>query len=396
MKTRLLHLTVILGALSAFAPMSIDMYLPSLPTLARVFRAEPGRVQWTLSAFFVGLVCGQLLYGPLTDRMGRKRPLYAGILLYVLASLGCALAPDLDALITLRFVQALGGCAGMVVARAAVRDLFDAQESARMFSMIMLVMGIAPIVAPLAGGYLLVLFGWQSVFLLLAGFGLLCLFGSAAWLPETRHPAARTPASVGKVFAGYGRLLVDRHFMGHALTGGLASAGMFVYIAASPGVFIDRYHVPAQHYGWLFGANAFGYIAAAQLNRRLLRSVPAGRLLWLANAFNASAGIVLALCAATGAAGFPGVLLPLFAYVASLGLITPNASALALAHQGARAGTASGLLGTLQFALAALASLVVGLLHDGTAVPMAGVIAACGIGALLVHRWLPPPTPAAA
>ncbi|HZP88309.1 MAG TPA: Bcr/CflA family multidrug efflux MFS transporter [Burkholderiales bacterium] len=391
MRPRLVRLTIVLGALSAFAPMSIDMYLPSLPTLAQVFEARPGRVQLTLAAFFVGLVCGQLVHGPLTDRYGRKRPLYAGIVLYVLASAGCALAPNLGSLIGLRFVQAFGGCAAIVVTRAAVRDLFDAQESARMFSMIMLVMGIAPIIAPLIGGYLLVLFGWQSIFGLLALFGILCLIGSATWLPETRHPSARSKVAMRKVAAGYGRLLVDREFIGYALAGGFAQAGMFAYIAGSPAVFIGVYGVAPQHFGWLFGANALGVIVASQLNRRLLKGQPASRVLFRANVANAALGVLLAGCAASGAGGFVGVLLPLFGYMASLGFISPNSSALALAHQGARAGTAAALLGTLQFGMAALASVLVGFLYDASATPMASVIGGCGLAALVAHRSLVPP-----
>lgn len=390
MKHRLLSLTVILGALTAFAPMTTDMYLPSLPTLAKVFGVQLGAVQLTLAAFFFGLVCGQLVYGPLTDRYGRKRPLYIGVSLYVLVSIGCALAPNLPALIGLRFVQGFTGCVGMVVARAAVRDLFDAQESARMYSLIMLVMGLAPIVAPLAGGYLLVWFGWQSIFYALGAFGVFCLVGSVLWLPETRHAAARTPAGFVTVIAGYGRLLTDRHFIGFALSGSLASAGMFAYIAGSPGVFIDLHHVPAQYYGWLFGSNALGMIVASQINRRLLRRLPASRVLWRANGFNAGMGVLLGALVATGTGGFAGILLPLFLYIASLGFITPNSNALALAHQGARAGSASGLLGTLHFAMAALAALAVGALYDGTALPMAGVIATCGVAALAANRWIAP------
>lgn len=390
MKSRLLSLTVILGALTAFAPMTTDMYLPSLPTLARVFGVQLGAVQLTLAVFFFGLVCGQLVYGPLTDRYGRKRPLYIGVSLYVLVSIGCALAPNLQALIGLRFVQGFTGCVGMVVARAVVRDLFDAQESARMYSLIMLVMGLAPIVAPLAGGYLLVAFGWQSIFYALAAFGVFCLVGSVAWLPETRHAAARTSAGFVTVIGGYGRLLSDRHFIGFALSGSLASAGMFAYIAGSPGVFIDLHHVPAQYYGWLFGSNALGMIVASQLNRRLLRQVAAGRVLMRANLFNAGMGLLLGGLVATGTGGFAGILLPLFLYVASLGFIMPNSNALALAYQGARAGSASGLLGTLHFSMAALAALAVGALYDGTALPMAGVIATCGVAALAAHRWIAP------
>jgi len=389
MKRSILRLTLILGALAAFAPMSIDMYLPALPSLAREFHAQAGAVELTLSAFFVGLVCGQLVYGPLADRYGRRRPLAAGIVLYIAASVGCALAPSLPGLIALRFVQAVGGCAGLVISRAMVRDLFDAQDSARTFSLIMLVMGAAPILAPLLGGALLVTLGWQSIFWALALFGAMVLGACMAWMPETHRPRS-AGATLMQMLAVYARLLRERRLVGFALAGGFAQAGMFAYITGSPGVFIDLHGVPAQHYGWLFGSNALGLIAASQLNRRLLASHPAQRVLRRANAANACFGVMLLGAALTGIGGFAGLLLALFAYVASLGFIGPNATALAMSSQGQHAGSAAALLGTLQFALAAVASAVLGLLHAASAVPMAAVIAACGLLALASHRFVVP------
>ena len=226
-RSALLRLTLILGALTAFAPMSIDMYLPGLPALGREFHAAPGTVELTLTAFFVALALGQALYGPLADRFGRKAPLYVGLTLYIVGSVACALAPDIYTLIGMRFVQASGGCAGLVIARAVVRDLFEAQQAARMFSLMMLVMGSAPILAPIAGGHLLVWLGWRSIFWTLAGFGALCLLGAVAWLPETRPHGARTSDGVLGALRAYGRLLRDRSFVGYALAGGFAQAGMF-------------------------------------------------------------------------------------------------------------------------------------------------------------------------
>ena len=388
MKPSLPRLTLVLGALAAFAPMTTDMYLPSLPTLAREFEATGGAVQLTLAAFFIGLAAGQLLYGPLADRYGRKPPLYAGIVLFIAASALCALAPSLDALVALRFLQATGCCAGIVISRAVVRDLFEAHEAARMFSLIMLVMGVAPILAPLVGGYLLVLLGWQSIFWALALFGALCLVAAVAWLPETRAPHAAVPLS--RALPGYLLLLRDRRFLGFALAGGLAQGGMFAYISGSPQVFIDVYGVPAQHYGWLFGLNAFGLIAASQLNRRLLRRLGPRAVLDRVALVNAVLGAVLLLLAVTGVLGFAGILLPLFGYVATLGMIFPNSQALALAEHGVRAGTASALIGTLQFGVAGIASSLVGALYDGSALPMAAVIAVCGVLALLAGRVLAP------
>jgi DHA1 family bicyclomycin/chloramphenicol resistance-like MFS transporter len=365
------------------------MYLPSLPAIGHALQADMPLVQMTLAAFFVGLALGQALYGPLADRFGRKAPLYVGIVLYALSSVACALAPDIHTLIAARFLQAAGGCAGVVIARAVVRDLFEAQEAARMFSVLMLVMGVAPILAPVVGGQLLVHFGWRSIFWALTGFGLLCLMASLAWLPET-HRAARTELSLGGALRVYGQLLADRRFLGYALAGGLAASGMFAYIAGSPFVFIELHGVPAQHYGWLFGTNSLALIAGSQANRRLLRKHTAPQVLQLASRVTLAFGLLLLLLVSTGLGGFAGVALPLFGFVASLGFVFPNTTALALAPQGSRAGSASALLGALQFALATVASALVGVLHNATALPMAAVIALCTVGSFVALRLLAP------
>lgn len=382
-----LRLTFILGALSAFAPMSIDMYLPSLPALAREFGASTAAAQWTLSAFFLGLAIGQALYGPLADRLGRKPPLYLGLALYVLASAGCALATSIDGLIALRFAQALGGCAGVVIARAVVRDLFDQQASARMLSRMMLVMGTAPMLAPLVGGWMLSLAGWRSIFWVLFAFGLMCLVATLAGLPETR-PAHAVRPGPGDALRGYRILLKHRRFLGYTFAGGFAQGGMFAYISGSPFVFIDVYGVPAHAYGWLFGLNALGLIAASQVNARLVAHLGPDRLLGRANAANALLGVALVAAAWTGVGGFVGILVALFGYVASLGFSIPNAAAGAMAPFPDQAGSASALLGTVQFTIAAGASAAVGATHDGTAVPMAAVIAVCGVTAFAVQRGL--------
>ncbi|MEO8627136.1 MAG: multidrug effflux MFS transporter, partial [Betaproteobacteria bacterium] len=239
MNLKLLRLTLLLGALTAFAPMSIDMYLPALPTLQNQFVIDAGSVQLTLAVFFIGLALGQALYGPLADRFGRKPPVLIGTAVYVLASAGCVFAPTIHSLIALRFAQAIGGCAGVVIARAIVRDLCDAQDSARMFSLLMLVMGVAPILAPLAGGYLLLLWGWQSIFWALALFGSLCLLATLIWLPETRPADATYGNGIGAALRGYRRLFQDRSFLSYTLAGGFAQAGMFAYISGSPSVFIQ-------------------------------------------------------------------------------------------------------------------------------------------------------------
>lgn len=370
-----LRILLILGALSAFGPMAIDFYLPSFPVIAEAFATDIEHVQVSLAVYFIGLAVGQLFYGPLADRFGRRWPLLAGITLFMLASLACAFAPTLEWLIVARFLQALGGCAGMVINRAVVRDLCDPFLAARVFSQLMLVMGIAPILAPLLGGVLLQYLGWSSIFFLLALFGALCLLSVWRWLPETAPVSSRSPLT--GVLSRYGCLLLDRSFILYALCGGTAMAGMFVYIVASPFVFIDLYGVPKERYGWLFGANALGYILMAQLNARLLhRHGPAYWLQRMVVLYVLGGALVLAV-ASLGSGSLWILFVPLLACIASLGGVTPNATACAMAGQGLNAGSASGLLGSLQFLLAATAAGVVGLLHDGSAVPMALMICLC-------------------
>ncbi|MCK7477226.1 MAG: multidrug effflux MFS transporter [Candidatus Moduliflexus flocculans] len=337
---------MILGALIAFAPMSIDMYLPSLPTISAEFGTEPAAAQFTLASFFIGLALGQAFHGPLADRFGRKPPLYAGLALYVAASVGCALAPDIATLTVLRFVQAVGGCAGVVIARAVVRDRFDARTSARVYSLLMLVMGLAPILAPFAGGWILALAGWRAIFAVLALLGLACLLATWRYLPETRPADTFASHGIGATLRVYAELLRDRGFLGYALSRGFAQAGMFAYITGSPHVFIELYEVPAQAYGWLFGLNALGLIASSQLNRRLLLRHSADAILRRANRTTVLLGLGLLAVAASGWGGLPALLIPLFGYLASLGFTAPNAWPTALAHQGARAGGASALIGT--------------------------------------------------
>ncbi|HSX87203.1 MAG TPA: multidrug effflux MFS transporter, partial [Pseudomonas sp.] len=332
-----LRILLILGALSAFGPLAIDFYLPSFPALAQAFATDVEHVQLSLSAYFIGLAIGQLLYGPLADRFGRRMPLLVGVLLFSLASVVCALAPSLEWLIAARFVQALGGCAGMVITRAVVRDMCDPIDSAKVFSQLMLVMGLAPILAPLLGGLMLNVLGWQSIFIALALFGALCLLAVALWLPETLAgdaPAAPLRGAVGE----YLRLFADLPFLGYALTGGFAVAGMFAYIAGSPFVFIQLYGVPAEHFGWLFGANALGFILAAQLNAWLVaRHGPSywlRRMVWVYLAF----GSTLLLTALAQPAALWPLLFPLFGCIACLGVLLPNSSACAMAGQGSHAG----------------------------------------------------------
>jgi DHA1 family bicyclomycin/chloramphenicol resistance-like MFS transporter len=276
----------------------------------------------------------------------------------------------------------------MVIARSVVRDCFDEHNSARMYSFLMLVMGLAPITAPFIGGQLLLAFSWRAIFWLLGGFGLLCLVMVAFGLPETLPDERRLRAGLGQALAVYGRLLADRRFVGYALSGGFVMAGMFAYISGSPFVFIELYGVAPEHYGWIFGANAFGLISASQINRWLLTRYRGEAILTTALAVYATVALLLALVAATGFGGLLGLLPLLFVCVASVGLVGPNTTAIAMAPHGQIAGSASALLGTLQFVVGAGAGALVGVLYNGTALPMAGIIALCGVAALMTFQML--------
>ena len=299
------------------------------------------------------------------------------------------MARDVTALIALRFLQALGGCAPLVVPRAVVRDYFDQRGSVRMLSVLMLVMGLAPILAPLIGGQLLVNFGWRSVFWVLAAYGAFWLVIVTMFLPESLPPARRRRQRAVDVVATYLGLLRDRTYIGYVLTGALIFAGLLAYISGSPFVFIELFRVPPEQYGLFFGVNAIGIIVASQVNRWLANKYDARHIIGAVLPVSVTAGAVLLIDAATGFGGFAGILVPLFFYIATHGFIMPNTTALAMAPHGAVAGSASALLGTVQFVLGASAGALLGALGNGTAVPLAAVIAGCAALAFVTYQSLP-------
>lgn len=383
---------LILGSLTAFAPLSIDMYLPAFPALQAHFGVSAGQIQATLAVFFAGLATGQAVYGPIADRFGRRAPLLFGIALYVTASVLAARAPDIGSLTLARLFQALGGCAGMVISRAMVADLFDERDSAKIFSLLMLVMGVAPILAPLAGAYLLVAFGWGAIFWFLAAFGALCLATVWIVLPETLPPDRRSAGGLRHVLRVYKQLLLNRRFLAFAAVGAFSLAGLFAYITDSSFIFIELYGLSPEHYGMLFGVNALGLITAAQVNVRLLRRFSVRQILATAILAYVGASAVLTFVAASGLGGLIALMIPLFIAISSMGLVLGNAAAAAMAQAGDYRGTASALIGVMQFALSAAISGLAGALQNGTAVPMAGIILGCGITALIASRVASPRT----
>ncbi|WP_342451518.1 Bcr/CflA family multidrug efflux MFS transporter [Roseomonas nitratireducens] len=372
-------LALILGALAGMGPFSVDMYLPAFPALAQSLETTPGAVQGTLAVYFLGMAVGQVFYGPVADRFGRRAPLFAGLGLFALASAVCAAAPDIGSLTLARLAQALGGCSGMVIARAVVRDVTDERGAVRLMASLMLVMSIAPIVAPLVGGAMLPVFGWRGIFVVLALYGAAMMLLIALYLPETLPPERRRRDGLVATLGIWWGLLRDARFMGHALAGGFIIGGMFAYIIGSPFVFMELHGVQPGHYGFYFGANAVGIMVVGQVASRLAQKVAPARLLPVVLAVAAVAGLALLLVTATGAFGFRGIVVALFGYVAMIGAVMPLTVALGMGPHGRIAGNASALMGTLQFGIGAAVGAVLGLAQDGTALPMAAVIAACGV-----------------
>lgn len=382
------RLIVLLGALSAFAPLSIDMYLPALPELRRELTASASQAQLTLSACLIGLAFGQLLAGPVSDIFGRRRPLLVGVAAYGAGSLLCAVAPSIPLLVTFRFVQGFAGAAGIVIARAIVRDLHSGPALARFFSVLMLVSGSAPILAPILGAQLLRFTTWRGVFVVLALIGFVLFIASAVGLAETAPVRTRQSGALRATFATFRRLFADRGFVRYALSGGLAIAAMFAYIAGSPFVLQEIYGVSEQRFSLMFGTNALGIVLVSQINARLVGRVAPERLLRVGLTSIATGGLVLLGIVWTDRLGLVGVLPALFVVVASLGLVLPNTAALALAGHARVAGTASAVLGMLQYAVGALSAPLVGLGGSKTALPMALVIATAGVLAITVFLAL--------
>jgi DHA1 family bicyclomycin/chloramphenicol resistance-like MFS transporter len=382
------RLAVILGALTAMGPLAIDMYLPALPGIAQELGVPIAAVQVSLASYFIGISFGQALYGPLSDRLGRKPALYVGLGIFVSASFGCAFTTSVTQLVIFRFLQALGGCAPLVVPRAVVRDYFDGRESVRMLSMLILVMMLGPILAPLIGGQLLIRFGWRSVFFVLAGYGLIWLVLAAWLLPESLRPEQRRRESVAAIASTYLRILRDREYLAWVLSGGLVFAGLLAYISGSSFVYIELFHVPPERFGLYFGANAIGLMLASQVNRYLASRVPPDVIVRAVLPIAVVAGLVLFVDAFTGFGGFAGILVPLFCFIICHGFTAPNTTALAMSPYGAMAGSASALMGTLQFVLGAASGALVSAFGNGTAVPFATVIAGCALCAFTARLTL--------
>lgn len=372
-------LILILGALSAVNPFSIDMYLPGFPAIAKDLHTSVAHIQLSLTSFFVGISIGQLLYGPLLDRFGRKKPVYIGMSIYILASIGCAFTTSADMLIAMRFIQALGGCAGLVAGRAMVRDLFPVSENARVFSLLMLVIAVSPMIAPTLGGYFAAGLGWEAIFIFLAALALLILLSVIFFLPESRKPDPAFSLKPKPIVKNFISVIKNRQFATYAFVASISGSGMYAYISGSPDVFMNVYRVSEQHYGWIFAFIATGLIGSSQVNSMLLKKYTSQQIIHIALLFQATIGFLLMAGTVAGLLNVYGMISLMFLFLCCQGFSFPNSSALSLAPFTATAGSASALMGFFQMSIGALASGFVSILSNNTALPTTAVMFLCAV-----------------
>ncbi|WP_240619186.1 multidrug effflux MFS transporter [Chitinophaga costaii] len=383
-KSRSSFLIFILGTLTALGPFSIDMYLPGFPAIAKDLGVRDTEVGLSLSSYFVGIAAGQILYGPLLDRFGRKRPLYIGLAVYILASIGCMLSHSLNSLVILRFVQAVGSCAATVAAVAMVRDIFPVKDNARVFALLMLVVGASPMLAPTIGGYVSAGIGWHYIFAILGGMGILTLIASIWWLPSSYRPDLTLSLKPLPILKNFWLVLREPQFFTYAFTGAIAFAGLFVYVSGSSHVLMQVYHLTDKQFGWIFAFLSVGLIGANQLNNVALRFYTSQQVVPMALLVQSLSGLALLVLALNGWLSLPVLIVLLFIYLSGIGFTNPNAAALSLAPFERNAGSASAMMGALQMGCGALASLVVSLFHSTSAVPMTATMCASGILALVI------------
>jgi DHA1 family bicyclomycin/chloramphenicol resistance-like MFS transporter len=386
MKTSFFGTALVLGLLQAIGPFAIDMYLPALPSIGQSLGASMPAVQASLMAFFISLGLGQLIYGPISDMLGRRLPLVFGLVLFGVGSVGCALAPDIETLVVLRFMQGLGACAGMVIPRAVVRDLHTGHDAARLMSLLMLVFSVSPILAPLAGSFLIEAWSWRAVFWAVTVAAVLGLVLLLTRLPETRLAEDRAQSSIGSALRAYRVLLGDRHYMGLVFIGAFGVSSFFAYLANSSFVLIDHYGLTPREYSYAFAANAASFIGVSQLTGRLSARFGLVRLVRFAVSGYALLMSLLLVANLCGVQRLDVMLVMLFVGYGFLGLVVPSTSVLALDDHGAISGTASALMGTLQFVTGAGVMALTGAMADGSARPMVLGIAGSALVSLVLAR----------
>jgi len=379
-----IQLILILGSLTALGPFSIDMYLPGFSGIAKDLHTTVAKVSMSLSSYFIGISAGQLLYGPLLDRFGRKKPLFMGLMVYILASLGCVYVADIDSFIFLRFIQAIGSCAATVASVAMVRDLFPLKDIPKVFSLLMLVLGLSPMLAPTIGGYITEDYGWHTVFFILMCMGIAILIASQLGLPNSYKPDTSISLKPKPIIANFLKVLKEPQFYTYAFTGSIAFSGLFTYVAASPIVFMDIYHVDAKTYGWIFAFMSVSFIGSSQLNSILLKRFSSEQMIFAALIAQSVISIVFLILAVNNLLGLYETITMLFLFLGCLGISNPNTAGLTMAPFAKNAGSASALMGAIQLGLGALASFAVGVFVKDSVWPMVIIMTSTTIIAFIV------------
>ena len=381
---RYFFLVLILGALTAIGPFSIDMYLPGFPAIAKSLHTTTAQVSLSLSGFFIGISVGQLLYGPLLDRFGRKNPLYIGLILYILASLGCFFATSIEVLIALRFVEAVGSCAAAVGSMAMVRDIFPLKDNAKIFALLILILGVSPMIAPTVGGYVTATFGWQVIFIILASIATLVLITVIFFLPESYQPDPTYSLKPKPIINSFLSVLKHPQFYTYAICGAVGFSGLFAYLAASPFVFMDVFGLSAKVYGWIFALLSVGFIGSSQVNSMLIKRYKSEQIVKVSLPCMVIISLIFLTGSISGWFGVGGTIVVIFAFLCCVGITYPNTTALSLAPFSKNAGTAAALMGAIQMAVGTLVSIVVSLFKSRSSIPMAGLMAAAAVLAFLI------------
>lgn len=383
-KAHYVKLILILGSLTALGPFSIDMYLPGFAQIATDLNTTVANVAMTLSSYFIGISAGQLLYGPLLDRYGRKKPLFIGMLVYIAASLGCVFVKDIDTFIGLRFIQAVGSCAATVASVSMVRDLFSVKDIPKVFSLLMLVVGLSPMLAPTVGGYVTDWYGWHMVFVILMFIGIIIMLAAQFGLPNSYEPDTSISLKPKPILKNFASVLKEPQFYTYAFTGAIAFSGLFTYVAASPIIFMNIYKVDPKMYGWIFAFMSLSFILSSQLNSVLLKWYRSEQLIYGALLTQSVVAVVFLVLAINDMLGLYETIGMLFLFLACLGISNPNTAGLTLAPFSSNAGSASALMGAIQLGLGALASFAVGVFVTASIYPMVVIMATSTIVALIV------------
>lgn len=377
-------LVLVLGALTALAPFSIDTYLPGFPAIAKTFGTDTGRVTLSLSSFFLGIALGQLVYGPLLDKFGRKKPLYAGLVIYLAATAGCYFSLNLEALIAFRFVQALGGCAAGIAAMAMVRDIFPVEENTKIFSLLVLVLGASPMIAPTIGSFITAVFGWRAIFIALFVLAIIIFIAAYTILPESGHVQKSQSLTAKNIAKNYWQVMKVPQFKIYAIGGGIALSGLFAYLASSPGIFMEGYGVSNHAYGLIFAAITLGFVGLSQLNRLFTKYYTAPQIIFGALLSTSLLSLILLIGLYKEWFGILSTSILIFLILGCIGIINPNAAALCMAPFTVNAGSAASLFGFFQWGIAGLVSVIIGSFKSTTAIPLASIMATTAIVALFI------------